>query len=101
MRLLVERERPGRDVEPCPLGELSEGLCPRLQPGHASDEAIVRCGIERPADRLLEARRHQLGKTRVVGLADIMAVEAVKLCEIEARGCASDGVDVEPRHRLL
>ena len=46
-------------------------------------------------------RRDQLGQPRVVGLADVMAVEVLELLEVEARRRLADMVEVEPLDRLL
>ena len=47
------------------------------------------------------ARRDQRGQPRVVGLADIMAVEILELLHVEARRRLADMVEVEPVDRLL
>ena len=48
-----------------------------------------------------EPRRDQRGEPRVVGLADVMAVEVLELLEVEARRRLADMVEVEPFDRLF
>ena len=90
---IVQRAR--REQEARAVGQLVQRMRPRLELGHGADQQL-----------LLRVRAPSFGATsvgepRVVGLADIMAVEVLELLEVEARRRFADMVEVEPFDRLL
>src|SRR3546814_3450910 len=56
--------------------------------------------IECAPDEPFDARGDEIGQTRVIGFAQIMAVEIFELFEVEARRRAADMSEVEPFGRL-
>src|SRR3546814_11158932 len=56
--------------------------------------------IECAPDEPFDARGDEIGKARVIGFAQIMAVEIFELFEVEARRRAADMSEVEPFGRL-
>ena len=52
--------------------------------------------LERPAQRRLQSRCDQVEQNAVVGLKQVMAVEAGQFVEVEARRRLAHGIQVEP-----
>jgi hypothetical protein len=87
---VVDRERARRTGRRA-LGELVEVVRARLELGHGADEQRAASGVEQPSSLARPG-----GEPRVVGLADVMAVEILELLEVEARRRLADMVEVEP-----
>src|SRR4051812_3782325 len=77
------------------IGDLVQIVGAGLELGHGAEEQTLLALVE------AEARGDEAGQALVVGLAKIMAVEALELLEIEARRRFPDVVEVEPFNRLV
>src|SRR5690606_33870625 len=82
------------------VGDFTQRLGARFERVHRARQQVAVEAVERAADQLFDARGDETGEARVVGFAQIMAVEILELLEIETRRRAADMVEVEPLDRL-
>src|SRR6185369_10648691 len=94
-RSLVDLERSLGEEKMCAVSKLQDSVRARLQLRHGFHEKRP-FGIVQ-AESFRDNRRELL----VIGLADIMAVEVLKLLEVKAGRRLADMVEVEPLGRLL
>ncbi len=98
--LILEHDRPVGDDEACAIDQLQQGLGSLLQSVHGLEQLSAHFrrqlgGKIAPAGNV---RKHVLDFGKEIGiggLANVVAVEAFKLCEVETRRRASDLRQVE------
>src|SRR3546814_3497657 len=84
------------DVCSSDLRQLDQGPGPWLQPGHSRTDTALCLSVNSECRIRGQPCRHQFGQLRVVGLPDVVSVEAFELGVVEAGGGPADAAEIEP-----
>src|SRR3546814_6537695 len=79
--LVLHRQRVGKEQEYRAVGDLVQRFRARLQRLHRAREQRAVGVVQRAVDQRLDARRDQAGQPRIIGLAQIMAVQIFQRSE--------------------